>query len=366
MPGVRVRVVLCQILKSKASLFFPSQKKKKEKESCEEISPLHPRPATPGKKGSRKGTGMSAFKSIARTRPALLERAASSSYRTPFPRSSKPFSSGPPIASTSQLRIDATRKRMGLRVAAGERGIATGTQENDGGIPEKENEFAQLLAELEAEDYSNVPADVIASTQVSSRSKPSPPPPTPVLSPSTLLRPSFPAGPPTQSDITAFRPRRLAIPTIDTPDSRRILYQRSWKLGEMNLERAFNKVQLRALLGPKAKGGLGLDFLDPRWRASIRTREATKTYWKPKTIEQMTKSELVKAVLILHWDMPDPETLPKKVEGPTITERESTGKRIWLISSHQRLTIYFRNPPFKPDDLPSLESWSVAPPILLQ
>lgn len=237
----------------------------------------------------------------------------------PFTSSSRPLSSGRPVASTSHLHLSAREATpavlRGVRGIAGEARAAAPREEDERELSsrEEEEEMSALLADLVASDD----ARPDYSTPVTPAPPPRPPPKP--LSPQTLLKPIFPDGPPTAADLSTLRPRRFVVPGPYDTESVRIMYDKVWKITAHRLNTAFNKKQLRALAGSKENGGLGLDTLDPRWRASTTGRGKTKTFWKPKRVEVMEKKELAKMVMVLLWDMPDPSTLSKP--GPSIMDR---------------------------------------------
>lgn len=148
------------------------------------------------------------------------------------------------------------------------------------------------------------------------------PEPTPSINPFALLRPSFPAGPPTISDLNSLRPKMFARPDASSPESLRILYAKSWTAGLNNLNTAFKKSQLIKMATlPTEQGGLELKHDDGRLKTGIKINKRTK-YWKPKKFEMMSKRELSQAIMVLEWGLVDPDTLPKAKVGPSVVESE--------------------------------------------
>lgn len=265
--------------------------------------------------------------------PACLQLVHRPDLSSPFTSSSRPLSSGRPVASTSHLRLNARETSSsvvrGVRGIAGDAQAAAPREEEERELSTKEEEEAEMSALLEGLVASD-DARPDYATPVTPAPPPRPPPKP--LSPQTLLRPIFPDGPPTELDLSNLRPKRFVVPGPNDPESVRIVYDKIWAKTAHRLNTAFNKKQLRALVGAKERGGLGLDTLDPRWRASTKGREKTKTFWKPKRVEVMEKKELAKMVMVLLWDMPDPATLSKP--GPVIMDSalKVSAMLEWLLS----------------------------------
>lgn len=151
------------------------------------------------------------------------------------------------------------------------------------------------------------------------RSKPaSRPAPRQNLDPQDFFRPTLPSGPPTINDLDNLRPRRLNIPEIDSPEATRIIYTKTWHRAISSLDRSFNKQQLAALAGDK-KGGLNLDYKDVRMKSG-----KPKKWWVPKKTSAMTKSELMRLVLIMQWGMVDPEKIPAPRKSPRVEDSKSS------------------------------------------
>lgn len=144
--------------------------------------------------------------------------------------------------------------------------------------------------------------------------------PVPAFNSFNLLRPSFPAGPPTISDLNSLRPKQFSRPDASSPESLRILYTKSWTAGLNNLNSAFKKSQLIKMATlPTEQGGLELKHDDPRLKVGIKLNKRAK-YWKPKKFEMMSKRELSQAIMVLEWGLVEPETLPKAKIGPSVVE----------------------------------------------
>ena len=146
------------------------------------------------------------------------------------------------------------------------------------------------------------------------------------LDPATLLRPVIPGGGPTIADLNLLRPRRrITIPTAESPASVRTIYERTWNASFGNLDRSFNKVQLRILVGPKERGGLGLDVDDPRTAPVTKARH--KRAYKGKQVAAMSKRELIRLVLISSWGMIDPLKIPSPKKEARVRDCEMTVSR---------------------------------------
>ncbi len=182
----------------------------------------------------------------------------------------------------------------------------------------------ELVDRFPADGTSTGPS---SSSATATRSPPttqeSQPEPKPAINPFSLLRPSFPSGPPTISDLNSLRPKQFARPDASSPESLRILYAKSWTAGLNNLNTAFKKSQLIKLVTlPTQQGGLELKHDDVRLKSGIKANKRTK-YWKPKKFEMMSKRELSQAIMVLEWGLVDPETLPKAKIGPSVVESKS-------------------------------------------
>ncbi|BGP15000.1 hypothetical protein JCM10213v2_002955 [Rhodosporidiobolus nylandii] len=128
-----------------------------------------------------------------------------------------------------------------------------------------------------------------------------PPPPEPAAPPrGANLDPSGPQ----LSDVFALRPKRFRIPTVDSPDSHRLVYKQAWTDAHKRFARAFTKQQLFVLAGPD---GLDLDLENPRLRSGTPGRKHK--WWKSKRLDQMSKSELIQAMLVIEFGMVHPDTL---------------------------------------------------------
>lgn len=279
---------------------------------------------------------MSLYKALPRSKPSqvLADRLASScaacSRRdlttVAFFSPSRPAIASPPAASTSQLRLDSREHSARLlsalgrtRTLSGEaRAVEAEEYDEEKELEADRTELGGMLGQLEIEHEAKAGlADVQDRT--------TPPAPTPRPAPLTLqtfLRPPTPSGMPTIQDLVALRPRRVQVADPNSTPSRRMMYEKSHGIAYSNLSRAFNKLQLRYIVGPKEAGGLGLDTLDPRHRASIKGKSKNQKWWAPKRLDQMSKRELISLVLVLHWDMPDPSMIPQAKVGPIVTERE--------------------------------------------
>lgn len=137
----------------------------------------------------------------------------------------------------------------------------------------------------------------------------------PSFSLNALLEPASSSTGPTADDLNAFRPRRFNVPTATSPDSHRLIYLQVWEKTYKRVDRAFNKRQLEELV---SEYGLALDLTDPRLRTNTPGKKAK--FWKSKRVDQMSKRELLHTILVLHFNMVHPETVPKRKTGPSITE----------------------------------------------
>lgn len=178
-------------------------------------------------------------------------------------------------------------------------------------------EMDALLASFEASLDPEPSASFASFAEPLSAEPAAPLPPTPSLSPSTLLAPSFPSGPPSPSDLDALAPRSFHTPDATSPDSHRLIYSRLWHSTLTRLEKAFTKTQLLSLISlSEEKGGLGLDFQDPRWKQNQKSGRSGGKNWQAKDKNKMSKKELVSAVLVLRWGMTNPDVLPSGRKGP--------------------------------------------------
>ncbi|GAA6008871.1 hypothetical protein JCM11491_003813 [Sporobolomyces phaffii] len=154
--------------------------------------------------------------------------------------------------------------------------------------------------------------------------RPPPPPPAPAPVPTLdelIARPVDPAAAgPTRADLDALRPKRFSIPSATSPDSHRLIYRRVWDAAFDRINRAFSKRQVYDL----AHAALALDVFAPTVHAKLRagTRGKKPKWWRSKKLEQMSKRELIHAVLVGEWDLIDPDVVPHSVVkgGPTLTE----------------------------------------------
>ncbi|GAA5956663.1 hypothetical protein JCM3765_005696 [Sporobolomyces pararoseus] len=165
-------------------------------------------------------------------------------------------------------------------------------------------------------------------------------------SPSSTSPPS--SDEPTLSDLYSFTPRRFQIPSATSPESHRTIYLKTWQQTFNRLSKAFSKRQLYSLCTSKTPFGLELDLEGNSKELQSKLRLGTKgrkpKWWKPKKFEQMNKRELITTILVVHWNMVDPDTLPSRIEkGFTpIVEKvieELNDKTLFLLLSPNCQTI---------------------------
>ncbi|GAA5971926.1 hypothetical protein JCM11641_001572 [Rhodosporidiobolus odoratus] len=179
--------------------------------------------------------------------------------------------------------------------------------------------FGAMQAEAAPSAIPGLPTD--SSPSATSESSSSPSAESLILSPqitSPLSSPLFSSDPsrpkrgasldphgPQLSDLLALRPKRFRIPTADCPDSLRLIYTKEWERAVARLNRAFTKQQLFVFAGPK---GLDLDLTEPRLRTG--TPGKKHKWWKSKRFDQMSKNELVQAILVIEFGMVHPAMVP--------------------------------------------------------
>ncbi|GAA5861043.1 hypothetical protein JCM3774_002173 [Rhodotorula dairenensis] len=149
-----------------------------------------------------------------------------------------------------------------------------------------------------------------------------------------ILNPKANAAPEV-ADLRAFRPRRFVVPDAGSPDSHRLVYQKTWDRAFSSLDRAFKKRQLMDFAGPE---GLDVDLTDARLRTRIPGRKPK--HWKSKRLDQMSKRELIHTILVLDFDMTHPDTIPSARLGPNTLESIPLSDRtLFLLLSPNSPTI---------------------------
>ncbi|GAA6012211.1 hypothetical protein JCM8202_003242 [Rhodotorula sphaerocarpa] len=129
-----------------------------------------------------------------------------------------------------------------------------------------------------------------------------------------ILNPKQNAAPEV-ADLRAFRPRKFVVPEAASPDSHRLVYQKTWDRAYSSLDRAFKKRQLMDFAGPD---GLDVDLTDSRMRTRLPGRKPK--HWKSKRLDQMSKRELIYTILVLDFDMTHPDTIPSPRAGSYMLE----------------------------------------------
>jgi hypothetical protein len=269
------------------------------------------------------------------TKAARLNPSASATASLPLTRSALSTSSR--ALARSQSATGSAVRAFGstsARLADGAPAPAETEEEKAERLAQQElDEMEHLMKQFEEQQLTQDDPPTSLPTEASSTrfpssstSPPQPfagepsPEPKPATNPFSLLRPSFPSGPPTISDLNSLRPKQFTRPDASSPESLRILYAKSWTAGLNNLNTAFKKSQLIKLVTlPTEQGGLELKYDDPRLKTGIKANKRTK-YWKPKKFEMMSKRELSQAIMVLEWGMVDPDTLPKAKVGPSVVE----------------------------------------------
>lgn len=191
----------------------------------------------------------------------------------------------------------------------------------------------RLLDSIELEDNNSTnsfplstPSSSISTptpTSASKLSRPVPPPTPKVTSQALLTKRSLDfSSPPTHQDLDNCRPRRkVVIPTFDSATSVRIVYKKNYEQAITRISSSFNKAQVATFVGStKEKGGLGLDLKDVKIKGAFVGRKPK--FWKCKTVEQMSKNDLIKVIMALSWGMPHPENIVAPVKTPPVTISE--------------------------------------------
>lgn len=132
-----------------------------------------------------------------------------------------------------------------------------------------------------------------------------------------ILNPKQNAAPEV-ADLRAFRPRKFVVPEAASPDSHRLVYQKTWDRAYSSLDRAFKKRQLMDFAGPD---GLDVDLTDSRMRTRLPGKKPK--HWKSKRLDQMSKRELIYTILVLDFDMTHPDTIPSPRAGSYMLESAS-------------------------------------------
>lgn len=180
---------------------------------------------------------------------------------------------------------------------------------------EEENRAVDAMAELldaMAEEAATAPAPAPAPATTPTPRKPA------AITLEDILNPKHTSAPPEVADLRAFRPRRFTVPHAASPESHRLVYQKTWDRAYASLDRAFKKRQLMDFAGAD---GLNVDLSDPRLRTRIPGKKPK--HWKSKRLDQMSKRELIHTILVLDFDMTHPETIPSTRLGPNTLESES-------------------------------------------
>lgn len=177
---------------------------------------------------------------------------------------------------------------------------------------EEEDRAVDAMAEL---------LDAMAEEQATTAPAPAPAKPTPrkpaAITLEDILNPKHTSAPPEVADLRAFRPRRFTVPHAASPESHRLVYQKTWDRAYASLDRAFKKRQLMDFAG---EDGLNVDLTDPRLRTRIPGKKPK--HWKSKRLDQMSKRELIHTILVLDFDMTHPDTIPSTRLGPNTLESE--------------------------------------------
>ncbi|GAA5854478.1 hypothetical protein JCM8547_004857 [Rhodosporidiobolus lusitaniae] len=179
-------------------------------------------------------------------------------------------------------------------------------------------------------DHMSSPLLDLYSSPSSSPSSARSPPPTPELPRGHRLPPTGPQ----LSDLFVHRPRKFRLPTASSPDSHRLVYSKSWDASVSRLSRAFNKKQLQLFAGPD---GLNLDLERPELRSNTPGKKAK--FWRSKTVEQMSKKELVQTILVLEFGMAHPDT---------IVANPNTGKQTSEVLTLSNRTLFLLLSPNSP------------------
>lgn len=215
-------------------------------------------------------------------------------------------------------------------------------------VQDSSSELERLLDSIELEDNNSTtsfPLSSPSSSIPSSTPKSTPAarpvsPPVPKITSQTLLtkRSLDYSSPPTHQDLDNCRPRRrVVIPTFDSVTSVRIIYKKNYEQAINRISSSFNKAQIAIFVGAtKEKGGLGLDLKDAKIKTAFVGKKPK--YWKCKTVEQMSKNDLIKVIMALSWGMPHPDNIVAPAKTPPVTISEfdsqlpSIFKKLILIS----------------------------------
>ncbi|KAM0788697.1 hypothetical protein ACM66B_002794 [Microbotryomycetes sp. NB124-2] len=108
---------------------------------------------------------------------------------------------------------------------------------------------------------------------------------------------------PTREDVDFLKPRRIVIPDASSPPSHRTVYSKVWASALSRIDHAFNKRQLATLVTDT----LRLNLQDVRLRTDVKR---TKRWSNSKVLSKWSKKDLCIAIMVLHWDMVDPEVIP--------------------------------------------------------
>ncbi|KAK4055751.1 hypothetical protein OIV83_000298 [Microbotryomycetes sp. JL201] len=108
---------------------------------------------------------------------------------------------------------------------------------------------------------------------------------------------------PTREDVDFLKPRRILIPEASSPPSHRTVYNKVWTSALARLDHAFNKSQIATLVTDT----LQLNLQDVRLRTDVKR---SKRWSNSKALSKWSKKDLCIAIMVLHWNMVDPQMIP--------------------------------------------------------
>ncbi|KAK4703982.1 hypothetical protein P7C70_g2236, partial [Phenoliferia sp. Uapishka_3] len=257
---------------------------------------------------------------------------ACSRTRTPARQFTSPATTASPTASTSRIKILSTS--FPTRIApSGRRGVATEAAQPvaEEEEPDLDNDSHTLETDdLQPSSDSTLLPEHLGGIDFSQIPEPLP---EPIGISSTQLRErNITQDQPSLSDLDRLHPRRrIIVPTRDTRAAHRKQYADLWETTATNVEGAFTKDQLAAILG-SGEGGLDVDLKDQMLVLKMKGRGNKNWKWRP--LGKLTKSELVRIALVVRFEMTEPAMLPSSrlsklhSESVPISEKEA-----YLISS---------------------------------
>ncbi|KAK4056535.1 hypothetical protein OIO90_002382 [Microbotryomycetes sp. JL221] len=132
---------------------------------------------------------------------------------------------------------------------------------------------------------------------------------------------------PTLQDVDNLKPRRMFVPQATSPPSHRTIYQKQWQASLSRLDHAFTKQQLSTIVNDL----LGLNLNDPRLKTHVKRNKRGSFSNSTTLLSKINKKDLCLAIMVLHWNLIDPQVIPPLGLGSQVSDSVQLSDRTLFL-----------------------------------